>query len=287
MSELVIIEEFDLDNTIVTVNKDVHETKPNVIALASSNLLPTPSAKVDFDYIGVSVEVAHEAEATAARIRARHRDSIIATGLDLTSIKEKLGHGQFGSWLAHHFNMSERSAQNYMNAANAFKATPIVIDALPAATIYRLAGKGVPSYLLQNVIADIHSGTSLNPKEIEKQIISAKQQERIKRNIDQQKRLETRAWQKEEKNLKKAGKTPEEIAAIRKEWNIAKVKRNRANSAKIVKAEKQKANQENMDTLAISAAKKIKHRFAEKFEDFRNTLIMIDYSAFQKALQNV
>lgn len=287
MSELVIIEEFDLDHTIVTVNKDAHETKTNVIALASYNVLPTPSAKIHFDYTGVSAEVASEAEATAARIRARHRDSIIETGLDLISIKEKLGHGQFGSWLTHHFNMSERSAQNYMNAANAFKATPIVIDALPATTIYRLAGKGVPSYLLQNVIADIHSGASLNPKEIEKQIISAKQQERIKRNIEQQTRLETRAWQKEEKNLKKAGKTPDEIAAIRKEWNIAKVKRNRGNSAKILKAEKQKANQEKMDTLAISAAMKIKQHFAEKFEDFRNTLIKIDYSAFQKALQGV
>lgn len=287
MSELAIIEEFDLDHTIFTVNKDAHETKPNVIALASYNVLPAPSAKIYFDYTGVSAEVASEAEATAARIRARHRDSIIETGLDLISIKEKLGHGQFGSWLTHHFNMSERSAQNYMNAANAFKATPIVIDALPATTIYRLAGKGVPSYLLQNVIADIHSGTSLNPKEIEKQIISAKQQERIKRNIDQQTRLETRAWQKEEKNLKKAGKTLEEIAAIRKEWNIAKAKHNRANSAKILKAEKQKANQEKMDKIALRAAKHIKEQFAGKFEAFRNIIIKIDYSAFQKALKNV
>lgn len=63
---------------------------------------------------------APELHEIAERIRARIRRTamdIIETGQDLIQAKQALGHGKFGEWIEAEFNMSLRTAQNYMRAA--------------------------------------------------------------------------------------------------------------------------------------------------------------------------
>ena len=71
----------------------------------------------DFNYAGLSAEIAVEARAAAARIKARMHAAVINVGADLTLIKDRLPHGEFGKWLKAEFNLTERTTQNYMNAA--------------------------------------------------------------------------------------------------------------------------------------------------------------------------
>jgi Protein of unknown function (DUF3102) len=43
--------------------------------------------------------------------------AVIETGRDLVAIKEKMPHGDFQLWIDAEFQMSPRTAENYMNAA--------------------------------------------------------------------------------------------------------------------------------------------------------------------------
>ena len=73
-----------------------------------------------FAYEALARDVAEMARAAAAEIRAslgRHIEEAIKAGKRLIEVKAALPHGEFGKWLAAEFGMSERSARNYMSAA--------------------------------------------------------------------------------------------------------------------------------------------------------------------------
>ncbi|MBK3745252.1 DUF3102 domain-containing protein [Paraburkholderia aspalathi] len=297
MTNRAPLTDFVFETAELPAPENVNSMPSNTTPSNNQNIVPFISPSAGFDYSGVSIEIADEAEATAERIRDRHRDGIIATGNDLLSIKDKLAHGKFGSWLDYHFNMSERSAQNYMNTAQVFGSAPKVIDVLPATTVYKLAAKGVPTLVRQSVIDEVLSGISLDAKDIEKRIITAKEEERTKREDVRQKQNEIRAWSKHELAMKKAGKTPEEIDAERKLWETKKARAERQKEKKLAvakKAEEQSASdllaqqdrKEQMEKLALKAAMVLKNTLAEKFDNFRDAILKIDFSNFQKALQN-
>src|SRR5436305_759129 len=71
----------------------------------------------EFDYAGYDPEVADSLRDTADRIRARGRDQIAAIGKALVDVKEKVGHGNWGAWLASEFSMSVSTANRYMRGA--------------------------------------------------------------------------------------------------------------------------------------------------------------------------
>lgn len=81
----------------------------------------------------------------ADRIRRRTQRGVlmlVENGRDLMIVKEKMGHGRFGDWLKPEFGWSERTAQNYMNAAKAFDelatrgCAPESVALLPPTTLY-------------------------------------------------------------------------------------------------------------------------------------------------------
>ena len=138
--------------------------------IAGKVIKPQPAKIVSsdkvFEYAGLSKQVIKEAEAVARRIRCRIRANIIDTGEDLLSIKDKLGHGNFGPWLKFYFGMSERTAQNLMRVADVFHDRPIVVDRLPAAVIYKLAAKSTPEDLRTVLHDEIRNGVLPDPKEV-------------------------------------------------------------------------------------------------------------------------
>lgn len=243
-----------------------------------------------FDYSGVSAAVAREAEATAERIRNRHRAGIIDTGGDLLAIKDKLDHGKFGNWLSYHFGMSERTAQNYMNAAIAFSSVPKVIDVLPPSTIYKLAAKGAPEKIRQSVIDEITNGAVLDHKEIETRIATAKSEERQKQEEERTARQEEREWQKQEQALREAGKSEKEIESERKQWVTKKARKERHAQQKASDTKKHEEEAlvrgEQMRQTAATAAKILKARLGGDYEKLRDAILKINYHDFQTALLN-
>lgn len=86
----------------------------------------------------------------ADRIRTRTRRGVlmlVENGRDLITVKEQMGHGNFGAWLKREFGWSERTAQNYMNAARAFDelaargCAPESVVLLPPTALYDFDGK--------------------------------------------------------------------------------------------------------------------------------------------------
>lgn len=79
---------------------------------------------------------------TAAHIRRfdkAAKTAIVQIGAKLIKVKNILGHGDFGKWLKSEVGYTERTAQNYMNAARAFGDKYEIVSYLPVATTYQLA----------------------------------------------------------------------------------------------------------------------------------------------------
>ena len=89
----------------------------------------------------------------ARRIRSlqsRARGAIKEIGKELIAAKSEMEHGEWLPWRKDNFGWSERSAQNYMNVAVAFRSrkSETVADldslAIDARALYFLASKSVP-----------------------------------------------------------------------------------------------------------------------------------------------
>src|SRR4051794_37426713 len=98
-----------------------------------------------YSYERVPPDIAADARELAARIKERGRAAILDTGRDLLSIKERLGHGHFGRWLAAEFQWTERSAQRYIQAYEVFREVKSdIVSVLPATLVYQLAAPSTP-----------------------------------------------------------------------------------------------------------------------------------------------
>jgi hypothetical protein len=73
------------------------------------------------------------------RSTGRMLDAALTTGQALIAVKKALPHGQFGPWLNAEFSWSERTAQRYMSAAEAFEGKSDTVSHLTLGTVYALA----------------------------------------------------------------------------------------------------------------------------------------------------
>ncbi len=113
----------------------------------------------------------------ADRIRGRARRAImdiILTGQDLARVKATLGHGKFGGWVDHEFNMTDRTVRNYMNAAAWAEGKTEMISDLPPATLFLLAAKSTPDEIQAEVVSDLKVGKPIETRKIEDRIKEAR-----------------------------------------------------------------------------------------------------------------
>lgn len=278
----------ELEELSYTTSENMTDADTSTHTPVSEPQMPATPIVFGFDYTGVSSQVAQEAEAAANRIRDRHRASIIETGHDLCAVKEKLEHGLFGNWLSFHFDMSERTAQNYMNAAAVFGSAPRVIDVLPPTTIYKLAAKGAPEDIRQSVIEDVAKGVQVNHMEIASRIAASQKEERQRREDELAAKQEQRAWQKHEHALRAAGGTDHDIEKERKRWDAKKARKERDADQKALEAQQRETaalhREEGMKKTAARAAEILKKRLGDDYEKFRDVLVQIDYQALRTAL---
>jgi hypothetical protein len=149
--------------------------EPNIPAKSEtvSELFTSASA---FAYAALAPDIAKAAQTAAARIKAKCRagqEIIFEIGQELLTIKDKLQHGAFGKWIAAEFDWTDRTAQNYMNAARLHKESETV-SALPPKVIYALAAPSVPPEIKNRVLAEIGKGLVPKPDTLLFQINQAK-----------------------------------------------------------------------------------------------------------------
>jgi hypothetical protein len=154
---------------------------------------------VRFDYSTLPSDLATNAIQIAARIKARMVGGYIATGHDLIDMKDRLGHGRFGAWLAAEFGLSARSAERYMAAARFGIANPDTVSELLPATMQALAAPLLSNEARETCMARVRAGQCLYPSDVASVVHTA-------RDI-------ARRREEDERKLPRAKKAREQAAA--------------------------------------------------------------------------
>jgi hypothetical protein len=131
------------------------------------------TAMVGFDYTQLDPGSADFLRDAATQIRCCKESwgrAIIRIGMTLQGAKAHLPHGQFGDWLKKEFDMSERTAENYMSVAKEFGSKSETVADLPPNLLYKLAARSTPKGLRQKVIGDLEAGKSIEPRTLTKEI---------------------------------------------------------------------------------------------------------------------
>jgi len=184
-----------------------------------TNQLSVISARSEtaaFDYAQLSPETARLLQEAADQIRRWRRQTIkyiIETGLNLQGVRDTLEHGQFGMWLLAEFGWSDRTARNYMAAAEAFRDKTEIISDLPATVVYQLASPSVPPAARDAVVSRLRENRHVPLAAIRDIVADAKEQDRVAR-AEAKKTADQRAKEAQSKARREAR---QRAAAI--DWN--------------------------------------------------------------------
>jgi hypothetical protein len=143
----------------------------------------------------MTVPAVEELTAIAERIRARIRRvtaDIIATGNDLKMVQEKVGRS-FLKWIDAEFGMTDRTARNYIQAAEWAAGKSEIISVLPPATLYKLSAPSTSEKIKVEVIADLRAGRVVDHCVIEARIADERAAARMRRKNNAWHRLRAKS----------------------------------------------------------------------------------------------
>jgi len=172
------------------------------------------TAPFAFEYSVLEPNVAATVQQTAERIRGKQRDvisNIISIGADLIRVKEMVGHGNFGPWLAAEFAWDERTARRYMAAAAAFEGKSDIVSVLSQTTLYALAAPSTPAAVREDVVRRLDAGQHVDAADIDGKIREARERakmERVEAKLTAKQR-KARERQRQRKARKRKGRERE------------------------------------------------------------------------------
>ena len=140
---------------------------------------------IPFTYADLPAPVAAELQAVTSRIKdrlIRQVTDILETGRDLLDVKSKLQHGQFESWLNLSFNMTVRTAQKYMRAAEWMADKSELGSVLTPTSVYLLSAKSTPEGVHEKVVERLGKGLPAEPEYVRMVVQEAKNREREAKN---------------------------------------------------------------------------------------------------------
>lgn len=127
---------------------------------------PLPAA-TGFDYDQLDDAAANQAKAVVERYRERQKAYVIDTGRDLLAVKEQLEHGLFLEWVLAEMQMTPRSAQRAMGAAEVLGAKSDTVSYLPPSILYALSAPSTPAPVRDGIVERIEAGEMLPPRKVE------------------------------------------------------------------------------------------------------------------------
>lgn len=132
-------------------------------------------ATTDWDYCDVPAVDARRCRAAYDAICKRQRrmaSDIIAIGNELLAVKARLEHGQFTSWVKHHFDWSMRTAQRMMGAAEVFgKNDKVSLLNVDQSALYLLSDDSCPDEVREQLLEEAQEGDVITHSRV-KQAIS-------------------------------------------------------------------------------------------------------------------
>lgn len=140
-----------------------------------------------FDYSALTETEADVAKRSADIIKLRMRrtaEDIVEIGRELKAVKDALPHGKFLPWIEAEFQMSERSARNFMQVSERFKTAKIA-DFKPS-VIYELSSPSTPEPVIAQATAKAGTGETVTVKDVQEWKAKAAQAEKLLRMSEQQ-----------------------------------------------------------------------------------------------------
>ena len=212
-----------------TMNQDFGEffnqSDDNIIKIENATVtftcvifMPTASPKAwkKFDYTALDAPTSQFVQQQTGEIRGlmkRTVESIFEIGQRLIVVKERLGHGRFGSWLETEFEWSQDTASNFINVAKKFGNLPNFSEFdMAASALYMLAAPSTPDAARDEALARAASGESITYKAAknikQKYTSAAKLESALKQEIQPVSQLSSTA-------LNTPPRIKQEIVAIR------------------------------------------------------------------------
>jgi hypothetical protein len=136
----------------------------------------------EFDYGQYEPKLADELRQAAERIRSRGQDQIAAIvdiGNELNQVKNKVGHGNWGSWLNSEFAMSIATANRYLRGA-AFIADKrsrgkfVTVTNLTAGLLFQMSAKSAPPLLVHEAVERAETDAPMSEKEFRSRLAALK-----------------------------------------------------------------------------------------------------------------
>ena len=129
----------------------------------------SPSVRKGFDYSSLDTATSDFVRQQTGDIKVlmkRTAQDIIEVGQKLIQVKERLGHGNFGTWLATEFNWDERTARRFMNVAESFSDKSDIMSEVHFAptALYELSSPSTPEAARSEALTRAKAGESITPK---------------------------------------------------------------------------------------------------------------------------
>lgn len=126
------------------------------------------AVQTTFDYALIEPETRIVVQQRTSEIKSlmrRAAQDIIDIGEKLTDVKTRLGHGNFGPWLALEFQWSYQTAHNLMNVAESFKSTTVVDLPITQKALYVLAAPSTPESARVEAVQRAEAGEAISYSE--------------------------------------------------------------------------------------------------------------------------
>ncbi|PSB28358.1 DUF3102 domain-containing protein [Chlorogloea sp. CCALA 695] len=140
----------------------------NAVVICVIFMTASPKAWKKFDYTALDVSTSQFVQQQTGEIRGlmkRTVESIFEIGQRLIIVKERLGHGRFGSWLETEFEWSQDTANHFINVAKKFgKFTNVSEFDMAASALYMLAAPSTPDAARDEALARAKAGESITYK---------------------------------------------------------------------------------------------------------------------------
>ena len=156
-----------------TTERSQRQRQPSI----DMRTMPVPVGP--FDYTIVAAGAAAELQDSAGRIRGLVKSTIsniILVGATLRRLKPTIEHGQFANWIESECGFSVRTAENYMAASTFAEGKNETVALLQPATVYRLAAKGAPREIVDDVIRRAENGDVVSDADVALALKQAKRQ---------------------------------------------------------------------------------------------------------------
>lgn len=117
-----------------------------------------------FDYQELDIETRKAVQERTAEIKAlvkRAAKDIIDIGVKLIDVKDRLGYGKFGPWLAAEFDWTPMTASRFMNVAERFKNNNLLDFAFAPSALYLLSAPSTPESARVEAIERAEAGEQI------------------------------------------------------------------------------------------------------------------------------